>query len=93
MNFPHLHCSFFLDINRKKLMHDGHVNFCLYKVQSQSCADQSHRIPSYQPDQLIEKHLNKKQCGARYSALSSIRIHFLLSVYLLHYTCTIKKIM
>ena len=54
-----------------------------------SHADQSHRIQSYQPDsdQLIEQHLLKKQCGTQYNAPSSIRIR---SVYLLHYTCTIK---
>ena len=54
------------------------------------CADQSHRIPSYQPDQLIEHHLYKKQCGTRYNVPSSICIHILLSVYLSHYTYTIK---
>ena len=43
-------------------------------------ADQSHRIPSYQPDQLIEKQLHKKQCRTQYNAPSSIRIHILLSV-------------
>ena len=43
--------------------------------------DQSHRIPSYQPDQLIEKHLHNKQCRTQYNAPSSIRIHILLSVY------------
>ena len=53
-------------------------------------ADQSLRIPSFQRDQLIENHLHKKQCRTRYNAPSSIRIHILLSVYLLHYTCTIK---
>ena len=53
-------------------------------------ADQSHRIPSYQPDQLIEKHLHKKQCRKWYNAPSYIRINILLSVYLLHYTCTVK---
>ena len=56
-------------------------------------ADQSHRIPSYQPDQLIENHLHKKQCRMRYNAPSSIRIHILFSVCLLHYTCTIKYAM
>ena len=56
------------------------------------CADQSHRVPLYQRDQLLEQHLNKNQCGARYNAHSSIRIYFLLSVYLLHYTSTIKRI-
>jgi len=55
-------------------------------------ADQSHRIPSYQPDQLIEKHLQKKQCRTQYNAPSSIRIHFLHSVYLLHYICAIKLV-
>ena len=53
-------------------------------------ANQSHRIPACQPDQLIEKHSHKKQCRTRYNAPSSIHIHILLSVYLLHYTCTIK---
>ena len=53
-------------------------------------ADPSHRIPSHQPDLLIKQHLHEKQCGVRYNVPSSIRIHILLSVYLLHYTCTIK---
>ena len=55
-------------------------------------ADQSHRIPSHQPDQLIEQRSHKKQCGAQYNALSSIRIHFLLSVNLLHYTYLYNQI-
>ena len=31
----------------------------LFYLQAAQRADQSHRIPSYQPDQLIEKHLHK----------------------------------
>ena len=55
-------------------------------------ADLSHRIPSYQPDQLIEQHRNKKQCGARYKVPSFIHTHILLSVYQLRHTCTIKLV-
>ena len=55
-------------------------------------AGQSHRIPSYQQNQLFEQHLNKKHYGTRYYAPSSIRILFLLSVYILNYTCTDAKI-
>ena len=39
-------------------------------------ADQSHRISSYRPDQLIEQHLHKKQCEARYNAPSSMYSFF-----------------
>ena len=55
-------------------------------------ADLSHRTPSHQPDQLIEQHKNKKQCGARYKVPSFIHIHILLSVYQLRHTCTIKLV-
>ena len=51
----------------------------------------SHRTPSYQPDQLIEQRLHKKQYGAQQN--TPIPIHVLLSLYLLHYTCTNKLVM
>ena len=58
-------------------------NFQASKLQFYSFlrADLSHRIPSHQPDQLIEQHKNKKQCGARYKVPSFIQIHILVSVY------------
>ena len=80
----------------EKVINGRTLSLCFKGERLDVCwkrADQSHRIPSYQPDRLIEKHLHKKQCRKRYKAPSSIRIHILLSVYLLHYTCTIKLVM